>query len=77
MLIKQESITSQKLGSRNAWQIATSVLNKGKSVIAPPFNELEVLSYASDKVKLLKTFLKTLIMMTWVFLYVFFLLELL
>ena len=32
-----ESITSQKLGCRNAWQIANSVL-KGKSVISPLFN---------------------------------------
>ena len=54
MLIKQksESITSQKLGSRDFWTIANSVLNNGKSVILPLFNGLEVLSSASDKAKL-------------------------
>ena len=48
----KESITSQKLGSRDFWRIANSVLNKGKSAIPPPFNRPEVLSSASDKVKL-------------------------
>ena len=48
----KESITSQKLGSRDLWQIANSVLNKGKSAIPPLFNGLEVLSSASDKAKL-------------------------
>ena len=48
----KESITSQKLGSRDIWQIASSVLNKGKSAIPPLFNGLEVLSSASDKAKL-------------------------
>ena len=48
----KESITSQKLGSRDFWQIANSVLNKGKSAIPPLFNEPEVLSSASDKAKL-------------------------
>ena len=48
----KESITSQKLGSRDFWRIANSVLNKGKSAIPPLFNGLEVLSYASDKAKL-------------------------
>ena len=52
MLIKQESITSQKLGSHDFWQIANSVLNKGKSAIPPRFNGPEVLSSASDKAKL-------------------------
>ena len=47
----KESITSQKLGSRDFWRIA-SVLNKGKSAIPPLFNGLEVLSSASDKAKL-------------------------
>ena len=47
----KESITSQKLGSRDFWQIANSVLNKGKSGILPLFNGLEVLSSASDKAK--------------------------
>ena len=48
----KESITSQKLGSREIWQIANSVLNKGKSAITPLFIGPEVLSSASDKAKL-------------------------
>ena len=48
----KESITSQKLGSRDFWRIANSVLNKGKSAIPLLFNSLEVLSSASNKVKL-------------------------
>ena len=48
----KESITSQKLGSWNFWRIANSVLNKGKSTILSLFNGPEVLSSASDKVKL-------------------------
>ena len=48
----KESITSQKLGSKDFWQIANSVLNKGKSALPPLFNGLEVLSSASDKAKL-------------------------
>ena len=48
----KESIISQKLGSRDFWRIANSVLNKGKSAIPPLFNGPEVLSSASDKAKL-------------------------
>ena len=48
----KESITSQKLGSQDFWQIANSVLNKGKSAIPPLFNGPEVLSSASNKAKL-------------------------
>ena len=48
----KESSTSQKLGSRDLWRIANSVLNKGKSAIPPLFNGPEVLSSASDKAKL-------------------------
>ena len=48
----KESITSQKLGSHDFWQIDNSVLNKGKSAIHPRFNGSEVLSSASDKTKL-------------------------
>ena len=48
----KESITSQKLGSWNFWQIANSVLNKGKSAIPPLYNGPEVLPSASDKAKL-------------------------
>ena len=51
----KDSITSQKLGSREFWQIANSVLNKGKSAIPPLFNRPEVLSSASDKAKLFAT----------------------
>ena len=52
MLIKQKSITSQKLGSRDFWRIVNSVLNKSKSAIPPLFNGPEMLSSASDKAKL-------------------------
>ena len=48
----KESITSQKLGSRDLWRIANSILNKGKSAIRTLFKGLEVLSSASDKAKL-------------------------
>ena len=48
----KESITSQKVGSRDFWRIANSVLNKGKSAIPPLLNGPEVLSSASDKAKL-------------------------
>ena len=48
----KESITSQKLGSRDFWRIANSVLNKDKPAIPPLLNEPEVLSSAFDKGKL-------------------------
>ena len=48
----KESISSQKLGSRDFWQIANSVLNKSKSAIPPLFNRPELLSFASDTAKL-------------------------
>ena len=48
----KESITSQKLGFHDFWQIADSILNKGKSAILPLYNCLEVLCSASDKAKL-------------------------
>ena len=47
----KESITSQKLGSRDFWQIANSFLNKGKSAIPPLFNGGEVLSSTSNESK--------------------------
>ena len=47
-----ESTTPQKLGSRDFWQIANSVLNQVKSAIPPLFNGLQLLSSASDEVKL-------------------------
>ena len=53
MLIKQESITFQKLGSQDFWRIANSVHDKGKSAIPPLFNGPEVLSSASDKAKII------------------------
>ena len=46
------SITSQKPGSQDFWQIANSVLNKGKSTMPSLFNGSEVLSSASDKAML-------------------------
>ena len=48
----KESMTSQKLGSRDFWRIANSVLSKGKSAIPPLFSSPEVLSSASNKAKL-------------------------
>ena len=48
----KESVTSQKLGSRDFWRIANSVLYKEKSAIPSLFNSPEVLSSASDKAKL-------------------------
>ena len=72
----KKSITSQKLGSRDFLQIANSVLNKGKSAISPLFNAPEVLSSASDKAKLLKTFQRILILMTHVSVYLFSFVEL-
>ena len=48
----KESIIFQKLGSRDFWRIANSVLNKGKSVVPPLFNGPQVLSTASDNAKL-------------------------
>ena len=72
----KESITSQKIGSRDFWQIANSVLNKCKSAIPPLFNGAEVLSSASDKAKLFaKNFSKNS-NLTLVSLYLFSLLEL-
>ena len=73
----KESITSQKLGSRDFWQIANIVLNKGKSAIPPLFNRPEVLSSASDKAKLFaENFSMNSNLMTQVSLYLFSLLEL-
>ena len=65
----KESITSWKLGSQDFWEIAGSVLSVGKSTIPPLFKIPEMLSSASSKTKLLKTFLRTLILMAWVSLY--------
>ena len=66
----KESITSQKLGSQDFWQMANSVLGKGKFAIPPLFKGLQLLSSASDKAQFLaKNFLRTLILMTRVSLY--------
>ena len=48
----KEIITSKKLGFRHFWQIANSVFNKVNSTIPPLFKGTEVLSSASDGVKL-------------------------
>ena len=45
-------MNSKKLGSRDFWRIANSVLSKGKSVIPPLFTRPELLFSASAKVKL-------------------------
>ena len=52
----KEFIISQKHGSRDFWRIANSLLNNDKSVIPPLFNDPELLSSASDKVKLFAKF---------------------
>ena len=53
----KESIISEKHGSRDFWQIANSVLNKGKSAKPSLVKGLEVLSSVSDQAKLFaKTF---------------------
>ena len=46
------SIASQRLGSRDFWRIANSVLCKSKSAIPPLFNRPEMVCPASDKAKL-------------------------
>ena len=48
----KDSITSQKLGSQDFWQIANSVFNKGNSAVPLLFNELKVLASVLDKAKL-------------------------
>ena len=48
----KELITSQKLGFRDFWPIANSVLNNSKFAIPPLFNDPEVLSCVSDEAKL-------------------------
>ena len=73
----KESITSQELGSCDFWQIANSVLNKGKSAIPPLFDGRKCcLLHLIKQNCLLKTFLRTVILKTQVSLYLFSLLEL-
>ena len=54
MSIKRKSLSLLRNLAVKAdlWQIANSVLNKGKSAVSPLFNGPEVLSSASDKAKL-------------------------
>ena len=53
MLTKQDSPSLlRNLALGTFWQIANSVLNKGKSAISPLFNGPEMLASASDKAKL-------------------------
>ena len=52
MPIKQEFITSQKLAFWNFYQIAYSVLKKGKSATPPLFNGPEAVFSAFDQAKL-------------------------
>ena len=53
MLVKQKSITSQKLGSQDFCQTDDSVLSKVKSIIPHLFNGMEKLCSAFDKANLL------------------------
>ena len=56
---RKELFTYQKLGSRDFWQIANSVVNKVKSAIPPLFNIPGLLPSASCKAKLFaKNFFK-------------------
>ena len=48
----KEAVFSQKLGSHTFWQIASSVINKGKCAAPPLFNDPEMLSSAYGKAKL-------------------------
>ena len=54
---RKDSISSLKPGSRS-FGVLLSVLKEGKSVILPLFNDLEMLSFASDKsvLQLIKPF---------------------
>ena len=70
----KESITSQKLGSWDFWRIPNIVLNKGKSAIPALFSGAEL--HLTKQNCLIKTFLRTLMLMTQVSLYLFSRLEL-
>ena len=48
----KESVSFQKLGSRDFYRIANSAFNKGKSAVPPLFNGPEVLSSAPAEAKL-------------------------
>ena len=47
-----DSIASQRLGSRDFWRIANSVLNRSRSSVPPLFNGPEVLTSPQDKANL-------------------------
>ena len=72
----KESISSQKLGSQDFWQIANSVLNNGLLYLLYSMAQRCCLLHLITQNCLLKTFLKTLISMIQVSLYLFSLLEL-
>ena len=78
--ITKKNITSQKLGSRDLWQIANSLLNKSKSTIPPLSNNPEALTNKETHLIkqncFLKPFLRTLILMTQTSFYLFSLQEL-
>ena len=65
----KESITSQKLGSWDFWRIPNIVINKGKSAIPALVNGPEL--HLTKQNCLIKTFLRTLMLMTQVSLYCF------
>ena len=73
----KESIISQKLGSRDFWRIANSVLNKA-NLLYLLYSTVQrcCLLHLIKQNCLLKFFLSTLILMTQLSLYLFFLLEL-
>ena len=52
MILSQSFIVFMLTPQKMSWQIANSVLNKGKSVKPPLFNGSEVLFSASGKAKL-------------------------
>ena len=52
MLLKQNNLSLPRNSVHRTWRIGNSVLNKGKSVIAPLVNGPEVLPSAIDKAKL-------------------------
>ena len=52
MMIKQESIFSQKFGSRDFWRIVNNVLNTSKLIYLLCYNCPKVLSSVSNKAKL-------------------------
>ena len=73
----KESITSKSLGSLDFWRNGYHVFNKSKSVTPPLFNSWRCCPLHLIKQScLLKTFLRTLILMTQVSLYLFSFLDL-